>query len=323
MRRRDFLTAVAATGAGAMLPMEASARAAPERRTLVLVELRGGNDGLNTVVPYSSAAYYRLRPTLAVPHDEVLPLDAETALHPALEPLLPLWAKGEVAIVQGVRCAETGLSHFRAIEIWNTAPASGEYLKEDWLSRALACRPMHAAARRVVDLCGVPDPSDDSVGALGPALQAAARLIATDEPPAVVRLALDGFDTHADQRDAHAALLAAFAQGLAAFRHTLRALGRWHSTLIMTTSEFGRAPQENAQRGTDHGTASVHFVLGGRVRGGLYGAPPDLSALREDGQLPHFMDFRRLYASVLERWWHMPSEVALLGPHAPIELLRA
>jgi len=106
-------------------------------RILVLVELKGGNDGLNTVVPYANPVYAQLRPNLALRPDEVLKLDAAFGLHPALAPLLPLWEKREMALLMGVGYPQPNLSHFRSIEIWDTASASSEYLDEGWVARAM------------------------------------------------------------------------------------------------------------------------------------------------------------------------------------------
>ncbi|MGH8650349.1 MAG: DUF1501 domain-containing protein, partial [Burkholderiales bacterium] len=100
-------------------------------------------------------------------------------------------------------------------------------------------------------------------------------------------------------------------------------LGRWDSTLVMTYSEFGRRPRENLSSGTDHGTASAHFLLGGRVKGGLYGMPPALSRLDGNGNLPFAVDFRDLYATVLERWWGADSTRALKARFAPLDVVRA
>ncbi|HSE02223.1 MAG TPA: DUF1501 domain-containing protein, partial [Burkholderiales bacterium] len=100
-------------------------------------------------------------------------------------------------------------------------------------------------------------------------------------------------------------------------------LGRWDSTLVMTYSEFGRRPRENLSSGTDHGTASAHFLLGGRVKGGLYGMPPALSRLDGNGNLPFAVDFRDLYATVLERWWSVDSARALKARFAPLDVVRA
>jgi len=93
--------------------------------------------------------------------------------------------------------------------------------------------------------------------------------------------------------------------------------------LVMTYSEFGRRPRENLSNGTDHGTASAHFVLGGRVRGGRYGAPPELALLDGSDNLSFAVDFRDLYATVLERWWGVHAPGALNGRFAALDLVRA
>src|SRR6202042_1186497 len=107
-------------------------------RTLILVELKGGNDGLNTVVPFADPAYRLLRPTIGIERERVLQLDERTGLHPSLEPLMPLWRDGQLAIVQGVGYAQPNLSHFRSMEIWNTASRSDQYRRDGWLARALS-----------------------------------------------------------------------------------------------------------------------------------------------------------------------------------------
>ena len=120
-----------------------------------------------------------------------------------------------------------------------------------------------------------------------------------------------------------ARLLKELAEGLVALKGALTELGLWDSTLVMSYAEFGRRPQQNQSGGTDHGTASVHLVTGGRVRGGLYGTPPDFSRLDSTGNVQHAVDFRALYATVLERWWGLDSAAVLRGRHAPLELIRA
>ncbi|MFC5497548.1 DUF1501 domain-containing protein [Caenimonas terrae] len=145
MKRRQLLHLGAGmTGAallGAHLPGLAQAldrrAAAASDRILILVELKGGNDGLNTVIPFADPLYAQLRPTLAIAPGDVLRLDAATGLHPELRPLLALWEKDELAIVQGVGYPQPNLSHFRSIEIWDTASGSGEYLGDGWLARGM------------------------------------------------------------------------------------------------------------------------------------------------------------------------------------------
>jgi uncharacterized protein (DUF1501 family) len=130
----------------AWLPGAASAGSAGRyENLLILVELKGGNDGLNTVVPYADADYYNLRPRIAVARDQVLQLDAHTGLHPSLQPLMALWQNRELAVVQSVGYPGANLSHFRSIEIWDTASKSSEYLSEGWLTRAFADAPVPRA----------------------------------------------------------------------------------------------------------------------------------------------------------------------------------
>jgi len=111
-------------------------------RLLVLVELKGGNDGLNNVIPYVDASYHRLRPRLGIARDQVVQLDAAAGLHPSLKPLWPLWQSQELAIVQGVGYPKKpNLSHFRSIEILDTASDSDDYLEQGWLSQVFGQNP--------------------------------------------------------------------------------------------------------------------------------------------------------------------------------------
>jgi uncharacterized protein (DUF1501 family) len=141
--------------------------------------------------------------------------------------------------------------------------------------------------------------------AFGNAVRTAAQILAQPAGVAAIKLSLNGFDTHSAQPAVHARLLKDLGDGLVALKAALVELGRWDTTLVMTYAEFGRRPRENQSAGTDHGTASSHFVLGGRVRGGLYGPAPDFGQLDGNGNLQHAVDFRSLYATVLERWWQL------------------
>jgi len=112
---------------------------APERdrSILVLVQLAGGNDGLNTVVPYSDDHYYRLRPRLALRHPDVLPLTDHHGLHAACEELHDLFHAGQLSIVQNVGYPNPSRSHFRSTEIWETATDADEFSATGWLGRYL------------------------------------------------------------------------------------------------------------------------------------------------------------------------------------------
>jgi uncharacterized protein (DUF1501 family) len=143
-------------------------------------------------------------------------------------------------------------------------------------------------------------------------LRIVAQLIGAGLATRVYYMELDGFDTHAQQRDAHAALLSEFSAGVKAFMDDAVHQKFADRVLVLSFSEFGRRLAENASEGTDHGAAAPVFLAGGRVKGGLVGAQPSLTDL-DDGDLKHHTDFRQLYATVLERWLHCPSESALGG----------
>ena len=148
-------------------------------------------------------------------------------------------------------------------------------------------------------------------------------MIAAPSGVAVVRITLSGFDTHSGQAATQARLLGELAAGIVALKAALIELGRWNDTLVLTYAEFGRRPKENLSNGTDHGTSSVHFALGGRVQGGLYGEQPSLARLGGDGNMGFALDFRGVYATVLERWWGVPSAATLGGKFPTLPLLNA
>ncbi len=145
MKRRDFLSNFSSMTGAALLSAHAPgwAQAVAQRassvqeRILILIELKGGNDGLNTVVPYADHGYSQLRNTIGIKTDDVIKLDDKVGLHPDLKALLPFWEKNELAIVQGVGYPEANLSHFRSIEIWETASKASEYLSDGWVTRAI------------------------------------------------------------------------------------------------------------------------------------------------------------------------------------------
>ena len=386
MDRREFLNAVGTATVSALLPGVAFGQRAAGNyaNLLVLVELKGGNDGLNTLVPYADPAYYELRPRLAIPREQVLQLDQASGLNPALEPLMALWKDRELAVVQSVGYPGGNLSHFRSIEIWDTASRSNEYLADGWLARAFTAAPpprRFAAdgvvvgsaemgpfagggartialtnteqflrqARRAAPGTDARNPALAHIlrverdivqaaanldgkhefattfprSAFGNAVRTAAQVASSSAGVAAVKVSLAGFDTHSNQPATHSRLLKDLAEGLVALRSALQEIRRWDNTLILSYAEFGRRPRENLSRGTDHGTANAQFILGGRVRGGLYGPAPGLSRLDGNGNPPFAVDFRELYATVLERWWGLDATRALGGRFASVDFVKA
>jgi len=395
MNRRAFLRAATAlplsqaiggtlaTFGNASVALAAAPASANYNRVLVLVELKGGNDGLNTLVPYTDAAYYALRPKIAIKRDDVVQLTDRAGLHPSLEPLAAVWRDRQLAVLQGVGYPEANLSHFRSIEIWDTASKSTEYLQEGWLTRAFAAQPpprtfaadgviigsgdlgpLAGGGTRAIALVNTeqflrraklaqpapitgnpalahvlkveadvvqaaahldarhPFRTEFPSGNFGNAIHTAAQVIANPSGVAVIRVTLTGFDTHVNQSATQARLLKDVAEGLVALRGALVELGKWNESVVLTYAEFGRRPKENVSGGTDHGTANVHFALGGRVAGGMYGAAPDLGRLSNDGNPAYALDFRAAYATVLDQWWGVDSRAALGRRFTPVPFLK-
>ncbi len=133
------------------------------------------------------------------------------------------------------------------------------------------------------------------------AMRLIAQMIAGKLPTKVYYAHMGGFDTHAAQHGTHERLLEQFAGGVATFYKDLQAQGNAERVVVLGFSEFGRRVAENGSGGTDHGTAAPMFVFGKALKGGLYGAQPSLSDL-VDGDLKHVVDFRSVYATVLDRW---------------------
>jgi uncharacterized protein (DUF1501 family) len=132
-------------------------------------------------------------------------------------------------------------------------------------------------------------------------LELAAQIIGSNVGTRIVFVSIGSFDTHAGQRAQQDRLLGYLSAGLRAFYTDLAAHGLADKVMAMTFSEFGRRVQQNASNGTDHGTAMPLFIVGGGVKGGVYGDHPSLTDL-DRGDLKYAIDFRSVYATVLERW---------------------
>ncbi|MDM4770772.1 DUF1501 domain-containing protein [Solimonas sp. SE-A11] len=154
----------------------------------------------------------------------------------------------------------------------------------------------------------------------GKALLGAAALLHSETPPAIVKLTVGGFDTHVAQQDRQHKIWRPFAENLLAFRSVLQQSGLWGRTTLATYSEFGRRVAENGG-GTDHGGASTQLLLGGAVRGGLYGDSPDLSDL-DGGNVRGTLDFRRYYNSLWSEVLALPTVAFDPARYSPLGLIR-
>lgn len=150
MNKRDFLklSAVSACGFNLLSPKLYAANQNPNK-TLVLVEFNGGNDGLNTLIPYTDSRYYDLRPNISINRNNVIQLNEKLGLHPALKPIQSIWSDSNCAIVKGVGYPQPNRSHFRSIEIWESASDSDETIQSGWLNQVLPQTPLFH--QRVVD----------------------------------------------------------------------------------------------------------------------------------------------------------------------------
>jgi uncharacterized protein (DUF1501 family) len=409
LTRRDVLhlggSALLSCGAGVPLFLANSATALannPKRqrgRVLVIVQLDGGNDGLNTVVPFRDDTYRRLRPTLAVPANQVLRLNDDLGFHPSLTGFKRLYDDRKLAVVQSVGYPNPNRSHFESMAIWHTARLDPNRGTPGWLARCLdrgfSGSRRDAAALHVSPLLlpqalrggmqhvpglslpeqlrrrlGMPEPDAAAQRAaldqiaqrqhgvpgsllqfverttvvsyassarierilrdapttaypefygLARRLRLVAQLIKAGLETAIYYTELGGFDTHAAQFNSHAGLLREVGESLRAFVDDLHAAGEAERVLVLVFSEFGRRLAENGSAGTDHGTAAPVFLLGSAIRPGVHGPNPNLHDLA-DGDPRFAIDFRRVYATILDRWLACPSE-AVLGAryeHVPL-----
>jgi uncharacterized protein (DUF1501 family) len=253
MNRRDFLRATAAgTLIGSVGGVAFAAPAAGTRRLLILVELKGGNDGLNTVIPYADPQYAKLRSRLAIDRDQAHKITEQAALHPSLEKLVPIWDARELAIVQGVGYPEPNLSHFRSIEIWDTASKSDEYLEQGWLARAFERSPSPASFVADGVIVGAAD--------MGP-LAGAARAISLANPDQFLRNARLA-------RESQATRNAALAHILSVEREIVQSADKLSAGHVFATTfptgPFGNAVRTAAQLAANPaGIAVIRLTLTG------------------------------------------------------------
>ena len=381
LKRRDFLQIGSLATGSFFLPKFLKAYDGPGRlpagaKVLVVVQLSGGNDGLNTVIPVSNDIYYKSRPGLGLAKDKTALLSGDVALHPALMGFRDLFNEGSLAILNDVGYPEPDRSHFRSMDIWQSGSASADVVNSGWIGRWLDKRtePADKAVmalelddtlslalngeimkglafrdpKRLFDTSR--DPYYQSLlkspaaqghsheettpsylyqvmaetlsgagtifnqsrlrastrtypdGAFGKSLQTIASLIASDIPTRVYYVSLGSFDTHVGQEDRQQKLFQELNDSVMAFTADLKASGRFNDTLLMTFSEFGRRVSQNASGGTDHGTANNMFLIGGGLkRKGLLNAIPDLANLK-DGDLQYKVDFKSVYATLLQQW---------------------
>lgn len=399
--RRQFVNFTAGSAAGIgffqAVPQvfaDTASRIPSQEKILVVVQLSGGNDGLNTVVPFGDELYYKNRFTLAIGKNATRKIDKQLGFHPALEGFSKLLESGRLGIVQGVGYPNPNRSHFESMDLWHTAHQTESRIPQGWLGRflssttpdssdvpaihfgeekqplALASESMAFPSIRSLErfrlnaadnpelkkliesnvrhsrkganelLSFVQTTADSALKAgdrveqilkrkksnaqypgsnLARKLKTVAKMIDAEMPTTVYYVTHDGFDTHANQADAHAGLLTQLGDAVNAFVEDLAQQGNDKRVLVMSFSEFGRRVRQNASQGTDHGTAGPMFLAGGAVKPGLIGKHPRLDDL-EQGDLKFHTDYRQVYATILEKWFGVKSPKLLDGEFKPLPL---
>ena len=385
------LAMVGGSAAPIVFSRPAEAAKPANERILVVVELSGANDGLNTVVPFGDDAYYRARPKLGLPAKSLRKIDDHFGFPVRMAGFERLYKDGHMAIVQGVGYEHPSFSHFSSMAYWHTgAPNSGdaygwlgrladavdpsdsgEFLVNIQSGQSLAVRAEHhvplvfddpaqfarggfhdeqavlrtlapgseprnateeflfavarsaqTAEQRVHEACAsYHSPVDYGLARFG--LDRVAALIAAGFGTRIfyVSYPRNAFDTHVYQADTHARLLTYVSDHIAAFMSDMKRLGRADDVTMMVFSEFGRRVGENANLGTDHGTAGPVFVIGAPVRGGMYGEMSSLTDL-DDGNMRYTTDFRRVYTTLITQWMGQANAGAVLRqPFAPFDMV--
>lgn len=367
MNRRNFLS-LTGTFTGGLLVLHEFLHAYGNSNSLitgeqcvVFIQLNGGNDGLNTFIPFENDLYYALRPKIAISKNEVIGKYKGMAFHPALKDFANMQQNGHLSVIQNVGYPEPNRSHFRSQEIWQTASDSNKYINEGWLGRYLdlQCKDHNPIAGINLDTIDnlalkgmepnfitIKDPNkfksntesetielsnnpqldfvrkianSVSEGAteiqkalvnskseiiypktgLGKNLEWIARLVKGNLNSKVYYTSLNGFDTHDNQLAIHRNKLTELNDAIFSFYSELKQAKILQNITIVVFSEFGRRVKDNGN-GTDHGTAAPMFIIGGNNKSQIIGKNPNLSDL-DNGDLKHEIDFRSVYASLLDK----------------------
>lgn len=393
MKRRTFLSRSSLVSLSPFIPVLLpqivhGMDTKPDDRIFVVLQLSGGNDGLNTVIPFADDNYAKLRPKLKVDSNDVIKLNDSFGLHPAMKPLADLFEHGKLAIVNGVGYPNPNRSHFESMDIWQTARTDAvDRSGHGWLGRAVehgshtgkqssapdavyvgdaelpvalrgrransitlaseeelrlfteigpqeisagtedltaflskTVHSSYTAAKRFQESVPAVNASGYPASQLGRKLKLLSRIVKLGGGTRVFYASQSGYDTHSDQLGRHRNLLREFSQALAAFMKDMEASNLAERVVVMAFSEFGRRVAENGSVGTDHGTAGPVLVAGRSVKAGMHGQYPSLTDL-DAGDLKMTVDFRSVYAAILQNWLQVESPSVLNGEFSPIDLI--
>ena len=377
----------------------ASMTSAKKEPILVVVQLTGGSDYMNMVVPYADPLYYDNRPTVGIPAKDVLPTDGRFGFNPALGAVKDLYDQGEVAVINGVGYPNPNRSHFRAMDIWHTCEPE-KIATEGWLGRvirdidphsenvltgvnfgrglprAMALTGVPVASVAVLEnygvLTGIPDQEQraralelfarmyspaigtgaamDYLGRTGlDALKGAdilktavdgytstieyaatpisqnlrniAKVLLKDLGTRVFYTSQGGYDTHANQIPVQTPLLGDLSVGIGDFFADLKEHDAADNVLMLVFTEFGRRVKDNGS-GSDHGSGGASYVIGQPVNGGMHGQYPSLREEDQlDGDLRFQVDFRSVYATIVEKWLGLDAKSVIGGNYEHLDFV--
>ena len=368
-----------------------------KEKVLVVIQLTGGNDFMNTIVPYTNGHYYDARKKVVIRQDEVIPINDTLAFNPNNAALKPLFDDGKLGIIQGIGYPNANRSHFRGMDILHTCEPD-KVGTEGWLG--LAVREMDPnqenvltgvnigrGLTRAMSVAGVPvtsigdidgygvmndvekahlrdrsiqafkniygqaigsGPVSEYIGKTGIDILKGADLLSdvadsysssveyADNPIAkslkdVARIHLaglgtrvfytnhGGYDHHANEMLAHPGLMRDLSGAIADFIDDLEEHDAAEEVAILVFTEFGRRMRDNGS-GTDHGSGGGAFLIGKNIKGGFYSEYPSLEPSEwEHGEdLKHTIDFRGIYATLLEQWLGVESSPIVRGHYEQI-----
>ena len=364
----------------------------------VVVQLTGGNDFMNTVIPYNSQVYYDNRPLVGIPQGQALPIDDTLAFHPEMSAFKDLYDRGMVGIVQGIGYPNSSRSHFRGIDIWHTCTPHevstvgwvGRTLKEldpegenpltginfgVGLPRAMAMPGVPVTSVSNLDSYGLmtgieideqreqaldifkqmygpaigtgpvmeylsrtgqdvlsgadilkvaPERYESTIeyadNAIAKSLRDVARVHTADLGTRIFYTAHGGYDTHANEVPTHPKLVGDLSGAISDFFADLEEHDADDNVVMLVFTEFGRRVYDNGS-GTDHGSGGGAFIIGKQVEGGMYAEYPSLNPgdwVNNGEDLPHTIDYRGIYGTILEQWLGVEAAPIVLGNYEQI-----
>lgn len=393
MKRRNFFKTTGLCTTSLLLPgflksLEWQSALKLGKKRLIIVQLSGGNDGLNTIIPINNNIYYELRKSIGIPKVETLNINDTAAFNPAMGGMAKLLEKGWLSILNDVGYPNPDRSHFRSMDIWQTGSGSDQNWNTGWIGRLLDSqanqihhnhfavevdqqlslvmkgqnrsgfavknpkrlnqlaqsialeKPIQTQSVQEIDFLYQTLAQTQSTAGyiaehteksklnstypnseIGKNLRMIASMILGGSDTSIYYTSTSGFDTHIRQLGQHGRLLGQLSDGLWALAQDLKQANELQNTVILVFSEFGRRAKQNASSGTDHGTAGNVFLIGeGLKKTGLYNPMNNLTQLVND-DLVHEIDFRSIYASLIDDIFQVPHADILLQQFPKLDLV--